>query len=380
MDRQSPASTFHRRVSIAVLFFVAASASFAGYYNKWHFREPGLPGGVGTTLEWRFGLVDILEGTALRPFVYRRLLPDIANWMDRETPSAIKDRLYNLAGKEIDVQDFIFVSPVARNPVYFYRYLILYVLSFLFTWLAAYAMYLVCKAIGLPPYACLLAPIFMILLMPYLLSAGGYYYDYPELAFLALAIWMAWKFDWWWALPLIAIATWNKESFLLVIPAFYPIWRRRGTRNNALLAMSVSMLVSAGVYQLIRYQFLQNPGGAIQSKWRAQLNFFIHPMRLLGWERTYGIPNFKAFSLIPLALIIWTAWRGWGLLPIEIRRHGQIAAAINIPLFLLFCSPGEIRDLSFLYVLFMLLIAVNLSMETGGWGKQEPQLPASSGE
>jgi hypothetical protein len=378
MDLQATASRLHRRAWVAILFFIAASASFSGYYNKWHFREPGIPGGVGTTAEWRFGVVDMLEGTALRPFAYRCLLPYLATWIDRETPQSVKERLYGVAQKEIAAQDFIFVSPVARNPVYFFRYLALYGLTFLFTWLAVCAMYLVCKAIALPPYACLLTPVLMILLMPYLLSAGGYYYDYPELAFLALAVWMAWKFDWWWMLPLIALATWNKESFLLAIPSLYPIWRRRASRKNALLATSVLMLVSAGVYLLIRHQYLQNPGGTLQSKWRAQLGFFLNPMRLLGWERTYGIPNFKAFSVIPLVLIVWTCWRGWRLLPVEIRRYGQIAAAINIPLFLLFCSPGEIRDLSLLYVVFMLLIAVNLGDETGAWGKQEQKLLADS--
>jgi hypothetical protein len=77
---------------------------------------------------------------------------------------------------------------------------------------------------------------------------------------------------------------------------------------------------------------------------------------------------FKAFSLPILALIAWTVWGGWRKLPVEMQRHAQIAAAINIPLFLLFCSPGEMRDFSMLYIVFLLLLAANLSIqtETGG--------------
>jgi hypothetical protein len=80
-------------------------------------------------------------------------------------------------------------------------------------------MYLVCKSVGYAPATAALSAIVMILLMPYFLSVGGYLYDYPELAFLALAVWMALNFDWWWMIPVVALATWNKESFLAFIPA-----------------------------------------------------------------------------------------------------------------------------------------------------------------
>jgi hypothetical protein len=68
-----------------------------------------------------------------------------------------------------------------------------------------------------------------------------------------------------------------------------------------------------------------------------------------------------AFDLLSLVLIVWTVWRGWRKLPQAIQRHGQIAAVINFPLYLLFCVPGEIRDLSMLFVTFFLLLAANLT-------------------
>ncbi len=70
---------------------------------------------------------------------------------------------------------------------------------------------------------------------------------------------------------------------------------------------------------------------------------------------------FPAFSsLIPFALLVWTVWRGWPLLPRWAKEHAQIAAAINVPLYLLFCMPGEFRDLSLLFISFLLILAVNL--------------------
>jgi hypothetical protein len=39
----------------------------------------------------------------------------------------------------------------------------------------------------------------------------------------------------------------------------------------------------------------------------------------------------------------------------------QIAAIINIPLFVLVCSAGAMRNLSMLYVALLLLLATNLT-------------------
>jgi hypothetical protein len=62
-----------------------------------------------------------------------------------------------------------------------------------------------------------------------------------------------------------------------------------------------------------------------------------------------------------MALLAWTFWRGWRYLPATVQRHALVAAVINIPLYLLFCWPGEIRNLSLLYIVFLLLLAVNLN-------------------
>jgi hypothetical protein len=363
MNRRSPASELYFRACCSLLFFIAAAASFQGFYTKWHFREPGVLYGAGTSNERRFGLPEILDGTASRPFVYRQLVPSLANSLDRLIPREIKTHLYQSASNESRFSDILLASPVARNPAYFFRYSIVYVVTFLFAWLSVFAMYLVCRAVDFPPAVRVFAPVVMILLFPYFMSNGGYFYDYPELAFLALAVWMALKFDWWWMLPLVAVATWNKESFLLIIPTLFPILRQKNSRVSALIGTGALALASAGVYFNLRLRFQGNPGGTVLHEWRDQLRFLAHPLNFLRWEKTYGIPAFKAFTLIPLILIVWTALRGWRRLPLEIQRHGQIAALINFPLFFLFCAPGEIRDLSLLYIVFLLLLAANFTTE-----------------
>lgn len=358
MIREALASRIYYRACCFVLFFVAASASFNGYYDKWHFHEAGVSGANSHT---QFDL--IVDGTAYRPYVFRQLLPATANWLDRIAPQALKVWLFNPEGSgPAGILDSLFDSPLARNQAYFFRYMVVYACTFLFALLAVYAMHLVCQATGVSASAAVFAPVIFILLFPYFLSVGGYFYDYPELAFLALAVWIALKFDWWWIIPLAALGTWNKESFLLVIPTLYPIIRRRNSRLSAIMGTGVLVLICAAVYLAMRIRFAHNPGNALEMHLVQQLLYFEHPLDFfVGLEKTYGLLVSKCFTILPLALMIWTAWRGWRHLPRAIQRHGQIAAAINVPLFLLFCYPGELRDLSMLYIVFLLLVAGNLN-------------------
>jgi hypothetical protein len=358
MSRQILTSRLYRRVCSFVLFFVAASASFSGFYQKWHFAEAGVAGQYDHA-----GFEAMVDGTAWRPFVYRQMLPEIANRLDSAIPPSFKNWLYLHQGKGLNAYIVaIDVSPTARNQVYFFRYLVVYVATFLFALLAVYSMYLVCRALEMPQPASTLAPVVLILLLPYIMSVGGYFYDYSELAFLSLAVFIALKFDWWWIIPVAALGTWNKESFLLVVPSLYPIIRQRTSRLGALLAVGVLGLVCASVYLSVRAQFAHNLGGTVEFGLPDQLRAYLHPLNfVLRTEETYGVRVVRAFSLFPMALLAWTVARAWKQLPLAIKRHAQIAAAINIPLYVLFCAVGELRNLSLLYIVLLVALAINLN-------------------
>ena len=375
MTRKGFASRLYYRVCCFALFFLAAAASFNGFYDKWNLRDTLNGSTQGTYL-----FEAMVDGTAARPFVYRQLLPMLANWIDARIPEQTKDLLFAQSGFH-GVPSFerdrapllyhLFFSQIAqsnsvvvRDRKYFMRYAIVYVLTFLFAWISVYAMYLAGRSAGYSPAVAALAAVAMILLMPYFMRVGGYFYDYPELAFFALVVWMAYRFNWWWIVPVAALATWNKESFLLFIPTLYPILRRKSSPLSALAGTGVLGICCAVVYFLLRVRYQHNPGETVQ------LHFIDHFRYLLSWpgsrypfeETTYGLTvMIVAFDLLSLVLIVWTVWRGWPKLPQAIQRHGQIAAVINFPLYLFFCVPGEIRDLSMLFVTFFLLLAANLT-------------------
>jgi hypothetical protein len=368
--REIRVSGLHRQACRFVLFFIAASASFNGFYEKWHFRDQNNKSPVeAPQTESRFpdvGIEGIIDGTGPRPYVYRQLLPTAANWIDRITPNSIKTGLYVLRPGYGDdtLPVVLFDSPIAKRQTYFFRYLVIYIGTFLCALLAVYAMYWVCMALKMHNAAAVVAPVFLILLLPYIQSIGGYFYDFPELAFLALAVWIALKFDWWWIAPIACLGTWNKESFLLAIPSLYPIIRQRSSRLSSLLGSAILILVCLAVYYPIHLRFAHNEGGTTENHLAAQRDFFLHPGHLFYhhtiFEKTYGLLLPPVFTVLPLALLFWTVWRGWHYLPLAIKRHGQIAAAINIPLYLLFCWPGELRDFSLLFIFFLLTLAYNL--------------------
>jgi hypothetical protein len=341
----------------AVIFFVAASASFFGYYQKVHFLDDGLGGEYGGTFQ------TMMDGTANRPWVYRQMLPMIGNWVDSHVPDSTQDRLYNLKATDgRSLREHFFQSDIANDRRYFVRYVAIYIIVFLFAWLATYAMYRTCTSLGIDRAMASFAAIIMILGMPYVI---GYFYDYPELAFLALACWIAIEFDWWWLIPVCALGAWNKESFLLFIPALYPFIRGRASRKQAWIGTLVLLAAALTVYVPIHMHFQNNPGGTVLLRLDRQIQGTRHLSKLFGHDTTYGILTLTAYNPLALILIAWTAWRGWGLLPKLAQSHARIALAINIPLYFLFCDVGELRDLSLLYVTLLLLIAQNLRAWNG---------------
>jgi hypothetical protein len=353
-------SRIYRIFCIFILFYAAASASYLGFYTLWHFHEAGAAG------HWDlpYGIDDVLNGTAYRPVIYRQMIPATANWLDKEIPQGIKDRVIRQRFSHDPNPNS---SPLRYNKAYLIRYEIVYDVSFLFAFLAVIAMYLVCKSFGFSPMVCIFTPVVFILIFPYFLNWGGYYYDYPELAFFALSIWIAREYKWWWLLPVALLATWNKETYLIFIPMLYPFVRAKLSRLQAFAGIGCLCAASFAVYYRIHTMFQGNLTGPAVSRWREHLDMLVHFYQLfIRIDTIYNIYTLSSFSFFPLAMITWTVCRGWHRFTPEFKLHAKIAALINFPLFFFFCSLYEMRNLSMLYMVFLLGLAVNLQETFAG--------------
>jgi len=310
----------------------------------------------------------ILDGTAWRPYIYRKLLPDLANFADHVAPPRLKQRFYELETNTDDPLIYaISGSPTVQNQAYAFRYFALYVFTFLGALVAVYSMFLLLREVGIGAAGANFAPVVVLLLLPYVMTEGGYYYDFPELALMALAAFVILRFGGWWALPVVALGEWNKESFLFFVFTLYPFLRSRYSRAKSWLAMGTMCLVCGAIYLCFRAEFAHNPGGTVEVWWMDQIKSFIHPGHFLtAWEETYGIPAPKIYSLFPLVVLVWACWYGRRFLPVVMRRHAKFALAVNLPLYFILAFPGEMRDLSILYVSFLAIVACLIDEWSGG--------------
>jgi hypothetical protein len=349
----------HARLCRLLLFFIAAAASFNGYYDKHHLMDSIAINGV-QQFHARNTFASMLDGSAERPFVYRRLLPDLANWIDRQIPPRLHGQIYNARTHSGDLLINRFWSaPLARDRQYFLRYRLVYFLVFLFAWIAACAFFHLGKAAGFNRVESSLAAVSMLLIFPYFLEFAGYFYDYPELAFFVLALVVALRGKTLLLIPLAALATWNKESFLFFLPTLYPLMRRRASRRGALSALLPPILVSLAINLAIHHQYRHNPGLSVEVHLAEQIRDLPNFFHLLPLSQTYGIPLPRTENILWLLLMAATwAW-GRPLLAPALRQHLLLALTINLPLFLVLGYPSEIRGMSMLCpALFLLLCAL----------------------
>ena len=323
---------------IVCIFGMAAAAAHNGFYTKWKLHEG---------FDW--SAERVLDGTAIRPFIYRQLAPSIANAISAKLPNIIKERFLNNLGA------------VREHGI---PYSIIYSINYICLFLSLFALRNFLLNQGINGKSTIFVPIIFILFTPYLQTVGGYYYDSVELFFFATAVLLALRGNYFGLLILSGLATFNKESFLFFIPCLYPLMTKNETlkvKAFYLIGMSFfSLLIN--VYVKIKYQ--HNAGGLIQ--FHAFDNFigYLDPRIYFLREITYGVVSPSGLNVITVLFIGLIIIRGWHYFSESMKYHAVIAMVINVPLFILFCSIGELRNLSMLYPSFVMALAYCLSDQT----------------
>ncbi len=334
---------------LALLFlgFTVSAATFNGFYQKWDFRDDATNNSIK----------EYLDGTAKRPWAYRRMVPDLVNATEQALPAATRQMLVTRLRTDTGGPVSGVTSPIANADAYILRYHMIYYGLFLAMCALLAAMYAFLRTSGSAPLPAFAAASASMLLMPYIQSIGGYFYDYIEYLFMLLFLICALRGPTALMVVLAALAAWNKESFLFFVPAAFPFLRARLGVRPAALWLGACGFVAGLVYQVQRMRFAANPGESVEIHLREQYWFFRVPQKWLGHEETYGIVGPSAFNILCVIAIAGLVARSWPMLNRVQRTHIAIAGAINLPLYLLFCAAGEMRNLSFLYPGLLLLIA-----------------------
>lgn len=331
---------------VVVFYLVVAAAAFHGYYTKWFMSDFAPPQ----------SLVAMLDGTAARPFVYRQLLPQAATLIEQSLPESarvyIEHRFDNAKGALRPP-----TGTDATKDGYVIRYRIVYYATFLSLFLALFALRSVCLCIGANRGAATAAPAVFALMIPILQTRGGYFYDLPEILAFALAARLALG-GYAAALLLLAVpAAANKESFLFYCLALVPLLTVRLSLRNAIATTLGAAFVSGLTYLAIRQIYAANEGQNAIFQLFDNLPFYANPLNLFLFDQTYGLPLFKGYGIVVLGWFAVLMIYGWRMVPEYVHHHLMLAAAINVPLLLLFGAEGEVRNLSMLYIAVVALIA-----------------------
>lgn len=328
-----------RLAAIFVLLLLASAASHHAFFSKYALRDGEVP----------FAAALVLDGEAHRPFAYRVLLPATANAIYDLMPESLQEtarqKLENRAGTPWRLN-----TPESQDPRYAVRYYLLYYLSFAFAFGAAVALYLFTAHVSGNPNNALIATCLVMLMMPVLQSMGGYYYDFPELFFMAGAAFCALKR---YRIALLAMALLgaaNKESFVFFTVCLAPLFIRRDTWRVDAAFLAAIIALELGLYVVIRDAFADNPGGTVQSWIQEHISSVLNWKTYVALEVTYGLFLPQAMSIVWLGFYALIAAAGWPHLRQDLRLFTLATLVINVPLYLLFCYPGEARNLSMLYV------------------------------
>jgi hypothetical protein len=323
---------------------MCAAASHLGFVHKWSLRAG----------EENLSIEAVLEGTAHRPWVYRQLIPALANYADTLIPPELKRPLIRSAA----FKNHQIFGKIPETESLHFRVSVVYYLHFCATLAGMAVLAALLRHLGIEAFAAVVTPPLFYLLIPYLQTVGGYYYDNVELFFLLAATVAAARG---WLVLLVAVAalgTLNKESFLWFVPSLAPLLATRWSRQRTIVALAILGAVYAGLAHTLHTVYSANPGTTAILQVRGNLERYASPGTYFLIEHTYAVPGPEGFNLLTLAILAIPALHAWPQAAAPIRLHLLIAAAVSAPLFLLFCHTGELRNLSFLYPGFAVLTAL----------------------
>lgn len=349
-----PVKRAMNKLLLAFIFYTVAAASFNGFFVKWTCRD----------FDERYSFEEMYDETAHRPFVHRQLMMKVAkkikNSMSEETQQKVlkffKEKDFSTLFSEKKSFLEYYYNRTKIEPRFSIEYHLVYLMAFAFLFLSMFLIREIEIAITGNATAGTLAACVFAIIFPIIETGGGYFYDFGEVFFLSLATLLAIK-GYWLALILIApIAEYNKESFLFFLLTLYPLLAEKISVKKAAAVVTISAFLSGLVYLYVKSLYTGNPGGSTEIWLYARLDEIFNGYAKT--EITYGVFFGKGMFLLHVLFIAWLIKCTWKKLSTMWKNHFKIAAAINIPLYILFCYPGEIRNLSLLYISFIAMLSI----------------------
>jgi len=332
-----------KKFMIFFLILAISAAGYCGFFVKWAFRD-----GASS-----MGFTAMIEETATRPFVHRQLLPQTVKYVASVLPDHSREKLETKLRNGKYIEDRFAEAHIP--PQYIIEYYLMYIFCFFGFFASIWILRsFLCEAVQDKAAGTLGAMLFA-LLFPFFEVLGGYYYDIFEILFMFLAARFALHGFWPGLMLLAPIAEANKESFLFFLITLFPLARVHFPVKKA-AAITLGTAFLAGItYLYIRQLYVGNPGDMADWRIYDHLKSIVHISGYFNTTSIYGFPLGQGMFLPHMICVFWIVKKSWHYLTDAWKNHAKIAFVINGILYFMFVLPNEIRDLSLLYVSFMIL-------------------------
>ncbi len=315
------------------------------FMEKWGFRER----------EYRYGFTQMLDHTSHRPFAYRVLIPFVVNGLyDLLGPSA-RDRFPDLEKIRPAVRSRFFRAEgqLDWTPELSLKYHITYGILYLSLLGAMFALRPLTAAFfpGQPALRDV-GPLLFVTLLPLSFISGGYFYDFPELLFLAGGFAAAASRRYRLLLVLVSLATLNKETAVLVPILLWPILAANEGRWSAGKQVALLTVLGVGISLVVKWWLAGNPGSTVEFQLWENLRYWGKITSYFKFTDFYAplLPFPKGMNLMLVFVVGGTLFYGWKTKSPTLKHMLILALTINLPLLLAFSSMDELRNLSLSFV------------------------------
>lgn len=271
----------------------------------------------------------LIEGTAHKPYVYRRLVPDLSKILDLSTPSFIYKPLNKNLHKFFEPA-FYGENKKDWIVAYFYANVIA-LLSLILSFVYFSKMAKICEIenkwyyflffFGIPPFV-----------MNY-----KYIYDFTTLFLFTSCFYYILKKEYFKFLPLFVLSCYNKETSLFIILFFLLLENFKLKKEKHIFLIQIITYLAIKIFLTLKFK--NNPG--------TNLVFYPELHAAIIFDPYY----FE--TIISYTIIFFFVYGKWSSKP-EWLQKGLLLAPIYLILYLLFGFPGEYRVFFDIYSLLVL--------------------------
>lgn len=379
-----PVERSFRFITLWILYGVTAAIVLNIFLVRWGYRDE----------DARFSFERMITHTAHRPFVYRVMTPALVNSMVQITPRSIVDFVEGAEAPAAEGE-----LRTARQNWMHERYRFIkerynwadgYALHRLYTYFILFAclfgLQILLAKLGatyleISPQVRVIAPVIALLMLPLSFQKGGYFYDFPQLFLVTLAVLLAAKRKWLTYYFVFALAVLNKQTAALLVLAPLALYYRALPIRRWIAHGFIHVAIAAPLFIIIRMLFAPNGGSMFELHMATNKWYYYRLGTYFASDDIYAPFLFfpVLFNVLAVALVLFFIFYRWAEKPAPVRRLLIVYVCLLTPLLVLGGWRNEVRVYYLAAPAFYILALHTAYLLFGGAAGGKPQPPSEAG-